>query len=91
MALPGYIPRLAPGILSIYGTASIYGFSGLSQGITFGVINSMSSNNSGAYSVGQNVLIPYENANSVNYSGRTYWLIDESKIILVEQPPAPAP
>lgn len=77
-------PRLAPGILSIYGTASIYGF-GHSAGITFGVIYDMSSANSGAYSVGQNVLIPYIDAHSVSYHGQTYWLIEESKIILVEQ------
>lgn len=78
-------PRLAPGILSIYGTASIYGFS-RSDNLAFGVIYQMSSVNSGAYSVGQNVLIPYnkDDLNSIGYGGQTYWLVEEAKIILVE-------
>lgn len=78
-------PRLAPGILSIYGVPSIYGF-GHSDGIAFGVIYQMPLVNSGAYSQGQNVLVPYRGADFVTYAGQTYWLIDESKIILVEVP-----
>ena len=87
MATAGVTVRLAPGLLSIYGRGSIYGFTGQSQGLTFGVINSMSQNISGSYSLGQNVLFYYEGSNSVNYNGTQYWLIDESKIILVEVPP----
>lgn len=78
-------PRLSPGILSIYGVPSIYGFTDHSGGITFGVIHDMSAVNSGWYSVGQNVLMSYTGADSVTYQGQMYWLVDESKIILVEQ------
>jgi hypothetical protein len=87
MATAGTTVRLAPGLLSIYGRGSIYGFTGQSKGLTFGVINSMSQNISGSYALGQNVLFPYLGANSVFYDGTEYWLIDESKIILVEIPP----
>lgn len=87
MATAGIIPRLAPGLLSIYGRGSIYGFSGQSAGLTFGVINSMSQQNSGAYGVGQNVLFPYANAMSVNYSGVQYFLVPESEIVLIEEAP----
>ena len=87
MATPGVTIRLAPGLLSIYGRGSIYGFTGQSEGLTFGVINSMSQNISGSYALGQNVLFRYRNEVSVNYQGNQYWLINEAQIILVEVPP----
>lgn len=87
MATAGVTLRLAPGILSIYGRGSIYGFTGQSSNLTFGVINSMSQNTSGSYGVGQNVLFPYVGANSVSYGGTDYWLVNESEIILVEIAP----
>ena len=77
-------PRLAPGFVSIYGAASIYGF-GHSPNVAFGRIHAMSISNSGAYSLGQNVLVPYKGSNFVSYAGIQYWLIEESKIILIEQ------
>ncbi len=78
-------PRLAPGYLTVVGAASIYGFTH-SPNLTFGVIHEMSIVNTGAYSVGQSVLIPYDNnqVRSVTYSNQPYWLIQESQIILVE-------
>lgn len=84
MASSGIIPRLPPGILSIYGVPSIYGF-GHGPTTTFGVIYDMSIANSGRYSIGQNVLIPYREAHMISYAMQEYWLIDESKIILIEQ------
>ena len=78
------VPTLPPYFFSIYGSASIYGF-GLSPGVAFGRIHQMSIVNSGAYSLGMNVLVPYRGSHYVTYAGTTYWLIEESKIILIEQ------
>ncbi len=77
-------PTLVNGYLTVLGTASIYGFTH-SPNTTFGIIHQLGVVNSGAYSVGQNILIPYNNQiNSVTYADQTYWLIQESQIILVE-------
>lgn len=92
MASSGIIPRLASGLVSIYGTASIYGFTLPSDSrLTFGVIYKMADSEQSSYSVGQNVLLPYEEAHSVIYQNQTYWIINESKIILVEVEPPAAP
>ena len=77
-------PMLAPGMFSIIGTPSIYGFT-CSNNMAFGVIHEMSSNNTGSYSVGQNVLIPYnDNLKRLTYSNQEYWLVAETEIYLVE-------
>jgi hypothetical protein len=76
-------PILSPGYVSIYGTASIYGF-GYSRGLAFGVINQMGNPYQSGYSVGQNVLFPISK-NYLTYGGQTYFLMPESDIILIEQ------
>jgi hypothetical protein len=82
---PSVIPLLTGTTLSIYGVPSIYGFRlPPNSPLTFGVIYQLGIGYSGAYSVGQNVLIPYVNTNAIIYGNQTYWLIEESKIILVE-------
>lgn len=80
------LPTLPPGMVSIYGSASIYGF-GVGDGLTFGRIYRMSQNSSGSYNLGQNVLFHYKDANSISYANTTYYLIQESKILMVEVEP----
>ncbi len=82
----GILPTLAPGYVSIYGSASIYGFTPMG-GLGFGRIYRMSSNTSGSYNLGQNVLFHYKDADSISYANTTYYLIDESKIIMTEVEP----
>lgn len=92
MATAGVIPRLSSGLVSIYGTASIYGYTlPNNSNLTFGVIYEVADSTQNAYSVGQNVLLPYTEAYSIIYQNRTYWLINENKIILVEVQPASEP
>lgn len=82
----GILPTLSPGIVSIYGSASIYGF-GVGSGLTFGRIYRMSENSSGSYNLGQNVLFHYKDANTISYANTTYYLIEESKILMTEVEP----
>lgn len=90
MATSDIIPQLSPGLVSIYGSASIYGFTH-SEWLTFGRIYQLPVGNSGAFSLGQNVLFPFRNANSISYANTQYFLIPESEIILVEKVPDAAP
>lgn len=92
MALSGVYPRLAPGLVSIYGTASIYGFTlPINSPLAFGVIYQMADEFQNSYSVGDNVLLPYQEANKISYQNTDYWIINQDKIILVEVVPSPAP
>lgn len=90
--ISGVTPRLSSGLVSIYGTQSIYGFTLPDDtDLAFGVIYQMSDNQQSGYSVGQNVLLPYKEANQVIYQNQTYWIINPDKIILIEQLPVAAP
>lgn len=94
MATAGVIPRLSSGFVSIYGTASIYGFVlPNNSDLTFGVIYQLADSGQNSYSVGQNVLLPYKEAYNISYQNQNYWLINQDKIILIEVAPdiAPAP
>ena len=80
------IPATFPaGYLSIYGTQSIQGFT-LPTGspYSFGVINQMSGDGGGLFSLGRNVMFPYRNSTAVIYGGQEYYLVPQSDIILTE-------
>lgn len=77
--------RLAPGIVSLYSSKSIQGFEFVNNTmVAFGVINQMADTEQSQYSVGQNVLIPYKEADEIIYGNQTYWLLPENKIIFTE-------
>lgn len=89
-----------PGFISIYGHGSIQGFGGYpnkESGYMFGLVNQLSNGGSGAYSLGRSVLFPYKNSIPLIYGGTTYYLVQESQIVLTEDEiviipePEPAP
>lgn len=78
------IPATFPaGYLSIYGRQSIQGFTP-SSGYQFGVINQMSGDGGGLFSLGRSVMFPYKNQVSVIYGNVEYYLIPQSDILLTE-------
>ena len=83
--IPAIFP---PGFVSIYGSGSTQGFT-LQQeyyrDYTFGLINQVT-DEQGAYSLGQSVLFPFKQGVPVIYGGITYYIIDQSKIVLSENP-----
>jgi hypothetical protein len=75
-----------PGFISVYGRGSTQGFSGFPVQYMFGVVNQLSGGGSGAYSLGQNVLFPYKESISLIYGNVNYYLVEEGRIVLTENP-----
>lgn len=79
--IPG---RLYPGFISIYGAPSINGIAA-SKGLQFGVITQIYSDTPNTVSVDQSVMFKYDDDTiRVTYDGVQYFIIDEAKIVLIE-------
>lgn len=78
--LPG---RVAPGLVSIYGAASIYGLTSFDQNLQFGVI-SEEYWIPVTYNVGDSVLFKVSDSSTIYYGGVPYFLVEESKILYKE-------
>lgn len=82
MSLPA---NLYPGYVSIYGAASINGIVTRTSGLQFGLINQIYNSYQNSISVGQSVMFKQDGDTiRLNYGGVDYFLIEEKKIILIE-------
>lgn len=85
MSLP---VTLSPGYASIYGAPSTQGLSVPYQSpYQFGTIDQLPSTEPEAYGIGQSVMYNINDTVQVIYSGITYYLIPQNKILLTENPP----
>lgn len=77
--------RLYPGYISIYGATSTTGIVPKQTGLQFGVISQIYSDTPNTVSVDQSVMFKYDDDTiTVDYNGTTYFLIEEQKIVLIE-------
>ena len=83
MSLP---VRLPVGIVSIYNASSINGLAPFDPEFNFGVVDQTYSQVPGIVTNGQTVMYNKENSIQIAYQGITYYLVDEKKITLVENP-----
>lgn len=76
--------RLAPGLVSIYGTSSINGITfPVGSKFQFGVVDAVY-DEFGNYSIGQNVLFNLDAAQRVDYDNIQYFLLPEANIKFIE-------
>lgn len=82
MSLP---VRLSPGIMSIYGASSINGI--LTNVMQFGVIDQLSSDIPGSFTIGDSVMFPISKIqDTITYNNISYFLIGETEVKLTENP-----
>jgi len=78
--------RLYNGYLLIYGAPSITGIVPNSSGFQFGLVNQIYDNVSGDVSLNQSIMFRYDDSITVTYDGQQYFLLEEQKVILIENP-----
>ena len=79
MSLP---VRLYPGIVSIYGAASVNGLE--TENMQFGLVDQLYDNSPNTISVGDSVMFKLDKAELVTYGNIVYFLINQSDIKLIE-------
>lgn len=84
MSLP---VRLAEGMISIYGVNQSNNSLKVNKTYRFGKVSKTWDNRSTVAAVGQSVLFKLDDSVPVNYSGTDYWIVEEDKIILIEDAP----
>jgi hypothetical protein len=84
MSLP---VRLAQGMVSIYGANESDNNIKAPKDYRFGIVNETWNNLSTVAAVGQSVLFKIDESVPLNYSNTQYWIVDENKIILIEDIP----
>jgi len=81
--------RLFPNYAALYGTASTQGITFVGNDLQFGLVVQTFSETPYLVSEGQSVLFRISESTQVQYSGYTYFLVEEPKIILVENADLP--
>ena len=79
---------LYPGLISIYGvsTTGTSGIVPVNNRLQFGTVYQSWANIEGNIQVGQVVLFPIDKCEKIEYAGEPYFIIDETKIISIENP-----
>ena len=78
--------RLYNGYLLIYGAPSISGIVPNLSGYQFGLVNQIFDNIPGDVSLNQSIMFKYDDSITVTYNGQQYFLLQEQKVILIENP-----
>ena len=84
MSLP---VRLGAGLVSIYGANDSDNNIRAPKEYRFGIINDVWDNGSTVAAVGQSVLFRIDESGPLSYLDQSYWVVDENKIILIEDIP----
>jgi len=86
MSLP---VTISPGYVSLYGAGSFQGIElpGATS-LQFGIVNQLPYQY-GSYQLGQNVLFRVTDADILSYQNQQYFIVPQSKIVLIEDPVTP--
>ena len=76
--------QLIPNYVSIYGAPSTQGISYGTPGYQFGVVDQIYGQNPNLVAVDQSVFFKIDDSVSVQYGGNTYYLVEEQKIVFIE-------
>jgi hypothetical protein len=75
---------LYPGYVSIIGAVSIDTITSSNTDIQFGVVNQVWGSDANMIQVGQSIMFLVSDAIVVTYNSQNYFLLQENKIILIE-------